>query len=242
MQHYGFVHVWQQGDFATHAIAVILLAMSVLSWSVIIVKSLEFSRVKRLAARAEAQFWNAEDFEMGLHDLGEPGTPFHDLATTGQAAIAHHEASRHRLHERIDPSDWLLRSLKASMDDAVARLQRGLAVLASIGSTAPFVGLFGTVWGIYHALLTLGASGQASVDQVAGPVGEALIMTAFGLFVAIPAVLGYNGLTRINKDVVVKLNRFAHGLHALLLTGGRPPSVTRTATQRPLRAAGAKEQ
>jgi biopolymer transport protein ExbB len=105
------------------------------------------------------------------------------------------------------------------MDDSVARMQHGLAILASIGSTAPFVGLFGTVWGIYHALLAIGASGQSSIDQVAGPVGESLIMTAFGLFVAIPAVLGYNALTRSNKAIVNKMNRFAHGLHAYFVTG-----------------------
>jgi biopolymer transport protein ExbB len=100
-------------------------------------------------------------------------------------------------------------------------MQGGLAVLASIGSTAPFVGLFGTVWGIYHALLTIGATGQTSIDAVAGPVGEALIMTAAGLFVAIPAVLGYNALTRANKAIVTKLNRFAHGLHGFFVTGAR---------------------
>ena len=119
----------------------------------------------------------------------------------------------------MDVSDWITRCLKDTMDDAVAKMQSGLAVLASIGSTAPFVGLFGTVWGIYHALLTIGATGQTSIDAVAGPVGEALIMTAFGLFVAIPAVLGYNALTRANKAIVTKLNRFAHGLHAFFVTG-----------------------
>jgi biopolymer transport protein ExbB len=108
-------------------------------------------------------------------------------------------------------------------------MQAGLAVLASIGSTAPFVGLFGTVWGIYHALLTIGATGQTSIDQVAGPVGESLIMTAFGLFVAIPAVLGYNALTRANKSIVTKLNRFAHGLHAFFVTGTKLSSTKRPA-------------
>jgi biopolymer transport protein ExbB len=107
------------------------------------------------------------------------------------------------------------------MDEGISRMQAGLAILASIGSTAPFVGLFGTVWGIYHALLAIGATGQTSIDQVAGPVGESLIMTAFGLFVAIPAVLGYNALTRANKGVVSKLRRFAHGLHAYFVTGAR---------------------
>jgi biopolymer transport protein ExbB len=127
----------------------------------------------------------------------------------------------------MDVSDWVTRCLKDTMDDCVSRMQSGLAILASIGSTAPFVGLFGTVWGIYHALLSIGASGQSSIDQVAGPVGEALIMTAFGLFVAIPAVLGYNALTRANKGIVTKLNRFAHGLHAFFVTGARLSSSKR---------------
>jgi biopolymer transport protein ExbB len=125
----------------------------------------------------------------------------------------------------MDISDWITRCLKDTMDECVARMQSGLAVLASIGSTAPFVGLFGTVWGIYHALLTIGATGETSIDKVAGPVGESLIMTAFGLFVAIPAVLGYNALTRSNKAVVTKLNRFAHGLHAYFVTGERLSST-----------------
>jgi biopolymer transport protein ExbD len=121
----------------------------------------------------------------------------------------------------MDVSDWVTRCLKDTMDEGISRMQAGLAILASIGSTAPFVGLFGTVWGIYHALLAIGATGQTSIDQVAGPVGESLIMTAFGLFVAIPAVLGYNALTRANKGIASKLRRFAHGLHAYFVTGAR---------------------
>jgi biopolymer transport protein ExbB len=116
------------------------------------------------------------------------------------------------------------------MDDATARMQSGLAVLASVGSTAPFVGLFGTVWGIYHALLSIGSAGQATIDKVAGPIGEALIMTALGLAVAIPAVLGYNALVRGNKGVIQKLNRFTYDLHALLVTGGRLNSAESNAS------------
>ncbi len=120
----------------------------------------------------------------------------------------------------MDVSDWITRCLKDTMDEGVGRMQAGLTILTSIGSTSLFVGLFGTVWGIYHVLLTIGATGQTSIDQVAGPVGESLIMTAFGLFVAIPAVLGYNALTRANKSIVTKLNRFAHGL-AFFVTGAK---------------------
>jgi biopolymer transport protein ExbB len=122
----------------------------------------------------------------------------------------------------MELSDWVARCLKDTIDDITTHLQTGLTTLASIGSTAPFVGLFGTVWGIYHALIAIGHTGQASIEHVAGPVGESLIMTAFGLFVAIPAVLGYNALTRANEGLATQLNRFAHGVHAYFVTGARP--------------------
>ena len=118
-------------------------------------------------------------------------------------------------------SDWVTRSLRQAIDEFTTHLQSGMAILASVGSTAPFVGLFGTVWGIYHALLSIGAAGAATIDKVAGPVGESLIMTALGLAVAIPAVLGYNALVRGNKGVLHKVNRFANDLHAYFVTGAR---------------------
>ena len=224
MQNYGIAHVWAQGDFVTCGIALALLIMSVLSWCVIVVKSWNVMRLKRLTKNAERAFWHSDDFADGMKNLAN-GTrednPFLALALSGQEASEHHHQTQPQLHDRMDVSDWITRCLKDTMDDSVAKMQSGLAVLASIGSTAPFVGLFGTVWGIYHALLTIGATGQTSIDAVAGPVGEALIMTAFGLFVAIPAVLGYNALTRANKAIVTRLNRFAHGLHAFFVTGAR---------------------
>ena len=224
MQNYGIAHVWAQGDFVTCGIALALLIMSVLSWCVIVVKSWNVMRLKRLTKNAERTFWHSDDFADGMKNLGN-GTrednPFLALALSGEEASEHHHQTQPQLHDRMDVSDWITRCLKDTMDDSVAKMQSGLAVLASIGSTAPFVGLFGTVWGIYHALLTIGATGQTSIDAVAGPVGEALIMTAFGLFVAIPAVLGYNALTRANKAIVTRLNRFAHGLHAFFVTGAR---------------------
>ncbi|MGC7406689.1 MotA/TolQ/ExbB proton channel family protein [Pandoraea pneumonica] len=222
MQEYGLSHVWAQGDFVTRAIAIVLLVMSVLSWTVIIIKGTQIFRLSRLTRTAEPDFWHSENFTAGLQKLGESSgnnNPFLALALAGQDAAEHHRQSQPHLHDKMDVSDWITRALKNSVDDTVSRLQSGLALLASIGSTSPFVGLFGTVWGIYHALLAIGASGQTTIDKVAGPVGEALIMTAFGLFVAIPAVLGYNALTRGNKGVVSKLNRFAHSLHAYFLTG-----------------------
>jgi biopolymer transport protein ExbB len=232
MQNYGIAHVWAQGDFVTRGIAVALLIMSVLSWSVIVVKSWNVMRLNRLTKDAEKAFWHSDDFNDGVKKLGSDTSspsenPFLALALSGQEAADHHHQTQPHLHDRMDVSDWVTRCLKDTMDESIAKMQSGLAILASIGSTAPFVGLFGTVWGIYHALLSIGASGQSSIDQVAGPVGEALIMTAFGLFVAIPAVLGYNALTRANKAIVSKLSRFAHGLHAFFVTGARLSSSKR---------------
>ncbi|RZF24962.1 MotA/TolQ/ExbB proton channel family protein [Paraburkholderia sp. UYCP14C] len=232
MQNYGLAHVWAQGDFVTRSIALALLIMSVMSWSVIVVKGWNVMRLKRLTKNAEQAFWHSDDLADGVKKLGGGASTPHDnpflaLALSGQEAADHHHQTQPHLHDRMDVSDWITRCLKDTMDESVARMQSGLAILASIGSTAPFVGLFGTVWGIYHALLAIGASGQSSIDQVAGPVGEALIMTAFGLFVAIPAVLGYNALTRANKAIVAKLSRFAHGLHAFFVTGARLSSIKR---------------
>jgi biopolymer transport protein ExbB len=136
-----------------------------------------------------------------------------------KGAVEHHASSQNDLHGQISLAEWLTESLRGAIDESAERMQSGLAVLASVGSTAPFVGLFGTVWGIYHALIGIGASGQASIDKVAGPVGEALIMTACGLAVAIPAVVSYNALTRHNKGVINRLHRFARQLHAFFLTG-----------------------
>ena len=141
----------------------------------------------------------------------------------GEEALSHLNASTSKpeLRLELDKSDWVTRSLQNTIDDATAELQSGMAILASVGSTSPFVGLFGTVWGIYHALMQIGMAGQATIDKVAGPIGEALIMTALGLAVAIPAVLGYNALVRANKAIITRMNRFAHDLHALLITGSR---------------------
>jgi biopolymer transport protein ExbB len=217
---FGLAHLWSQGDLVTKGVALLLLAMSLASWVVILVKALDLRRHAGQAGRVEA-FWQATDLTDGLDRLGhDPGNPFHALAVAGREATAHHHAQP-QLQDSLDVSDWITRCLRNSIDEATARLQSGLAVLASVGSTAPFVGLFGTVWGIYHALLAIGASGEATIDKVAGPVGEALVMTALGLAVAIPAVLGYNALVRGNKGVAMKLNRFAHDLHAYFVTGAR---------------------
>jgi biopolymer transport protein ExbB len=217
---FGLAHLWSQGDFVTRAVAVLLLGMSFASWMVIIVKALDLRRHAAQARHIES-FWHAADFADGLNKLGtDPSNPYRTMALEGREAAAHRNAQP-QLHDHLDPSEWLTRSLRNAIDEATSRLQSGLAVLASVGSTAPFVGLFGTVWGIYHALLSISTAGQATIDKVAGPIGEALVMTALGLAVAIPAVLGYNALVRGNKAVVAKLNRFAHDLHAYFVTGAR---------------------
>jgi biopolymer transport protein ExbB len=216
----GLAHMWTQGDLVTKAVSLMLLGMSLASWMVIIVKALDLQRHARQSRSIES-FWHAADFADGLNKLGtDPANPFRALALEGREAAAHHNAQP-QLHDSLGASEWLTRAMRNSIDESTARMQGGLAVLASVGSTAPFVGLFGTVWGIYHALISIGTAGQATIDRVAGPVGEALIMTALGLAVAIPAVLGYNALVRGNKSMLFKLNRFAHDLHAYFVTGSR---------------------
>lgn len=221
---FGLFNVWAQGDLVARSVLLLLLAMSLASWIVIALKVLGLRSLAVQAAATE-RFWQATDFSGSLAALGEgAASPFAALALEGKKASVH-LAERHggqaQLHESFDYSDWVTRSLRNSLDDSTAQLQSGLAILASTGSTAPFVGLFGTVWGIYHALMAIGMAGQATIDKVAGPVGESLIMTALGLAVAIPAVLGYNALVRGNKRALSKLNRFAHDLHCYFVTGAR---------------------
>ncbi|MCZ8256282.1 MAG: MotA/TolQ/ExbB proton channel family protein [Polaromonas sp.] len=218
---FGLANVWSQGDIVTKSVAVLLLVMSLASWMVIIIKTLDLIKYKKIA-RASEDFWHSEDFAAGLTKLGaDPTNPFRQLALEGREATLHHRNTKAHLHDALDVSDWVTRTLRNTIDEFTGKLQSGLAILASVGSTAPFVGLFGTVWGIYHALLSIGAAGQATIDKVAGPIGESLIMTALGLAVAIPAVLGYNALVRGNKGVLQKLSRFAHDLHAYFVTGAR---------------------
>jgi biopolymer transport protein ExbB len=220
----GLAHLWTQGDWVARGVVLLLAAMSLASWSVILIKALGIVRYKRQARRA-GDFWHSEDLAAALDKLGhDAGNPFRALAVEGREAAAHHRNTKAHLHDTLDVSDWLTRCLRNGIDEFTARLQSGLAVLASVGSTAPFIGLFGTVWGIYHALMSIGASGQATIDQIAGPIAEALIMTALGLAVAIPAVLGYNALVRGNKFVLTALNSFAHDLHAYFVTGARVQS------------------
>jgi len=206
----GLLSLWSQGDWITRGVALLLLVMSLSSWIVILIKALGLRQAAHQAA--------------GVKALGDDeNNPFCQLALKGHAADAHLQPQDGKPHltDALDRNEWVTRCLRSSIDESTAQLQSGLAVLASVGSTAPFVGLFGTVWGIYHALLAIGLAGQSTIDKVAGPIGESLIMTALGLAVAIPAVLGYNALVRGNKSVIAKLNRFAYDLHALFVTGSR---------------------
>ena len=223
---FGLVNVWMQGDWVTRGVALVLLGMSLASWIVILLKGLDIVRYKRLANGVES-FWHSADFAEALAKLGpQADNPFRQLAMEGRQAAAHvrHEegSTRPELHDALDVSDWISRCLRNSIDDTTARLQTGLAILASVGSTAPFIGLFGTVWGIYHALMSIGAAGQATIDKVAGPVGEALVMTAAGLAVAIPAVLAYNVFGKWVSGCEAELEGFAHDLRELMLDGSAP--------------------
>jgi len=194
--------------------------MSIASWYVIVTKGLQVLRFRRASAAAGHKFWDTTSLQEGVTTLGHDN-PFAELAHAGMEAMRHHTAHKGHLHDQLSVSDWITLSLRQAIDESSTKLQTGMAVLASVGSTAPFVGLFGTVWGIYHALVSIGTSGQASIDKVAGPVGEALIMTALGLAVAIPATFGYNALVRGNKSTIAQLNKFGFDLHALFVTGSR---------------------
>ena len=222
MDQFGLDHLWSNADLVQKAVAMLLVIMSAMSWYVIVMKGMTLLRLQRLAKHARDTFWQARSVPEGLEALGDvEASPFAALVQAGTDASSHHRHNEGTLGGSMGRNEWIASALRASIDDSNAKLQTGLSVLASVSSTAPFVGLFGTVWGIYHALVAIGLAGQASLDKVAGPVGEALIMTALGLAVAIPAALGYNTLVRGNKTLVAQLNRFGFDLHAFFLTGTR---------------------
>jgi len=221
---FGLGHFWQQGDFVTHGVAIILLFLSVASWAVIVGKFLAQLRFNRAAERAVAAFWSAETPAAALDAIQREDRTgvFAGLARGGiQAAEAHQRHAARGIGAGVSVSEFVTRALRSQIVTAQAGIEAGLTFLASVGSTAPFIGLFGTVWGIYHALVALSGATAVVLDKVAGPVGEALIMTAAGLFVAIPAVLAYNALTRANRLILAHLDGFAHDLHAFLTTGIR---------------------
>ncbi|HXQ50795.1 MAG TPA: MotA/TolQ/ExbB proton channel family protein [Stellaceae bacterium] len=214
---YGLSALWNGGDFVARGTLIALLIMSMGSWYVIITKLVEQTLIARQASSAERNFWRAPSIGEGAGKLGRRSA-FRMMVEDGVRATDHREGL---LAAQIDAPSWITLALQRSADSVANRLQRGLAFLATVGSTAPFVGLFGTVWGIYHALTAIGIAGQASIDKVAGPVGEALIMTAMGLAVAVPAVLGYNWLIRRNKVLLERVRNFAADLLALFTGAAR---------------------
>jgi len=226
---YGFEAVWN-GGFVSRGTLIILSLMSMGSWYIIITKLIDQMKIFKQSKETSAKFWKASSIAAGSASLKD-GSPFRFIAETGTKATVHHDGA---LLEQIDLSTWVTMSIQRAVDKVQSRLQDGLSFLATVGSTAPFIGLFGTVWGIYNALIAIGMSGNASIDKVAGPVGEALIMTAFGLFVAVPAVLGYNWLVRRNKSAMEDVRSFSADVHSVLISGAMSTSEAG-------RAAGAKK-
>jgi len=220
----GLAHFWSQGDFVTHFVAILLLLLSVSSWMIILGRGTWQWRTSRSYEQAMNAFWSAKSLEQGVEALKaeDKSGVFVRLAAAGLAAQRSiEENGAQGIGAGVDRSEFITRALRNQIVRTQSGIEQGLTFLASVGSTAPFIGLFGTVWGIYHALVGLSGATQVVLDKVAGPVGEALIMTAAGLFVAIPAVLGYNALVRGNRIVLVELDGFAHDLHAFLTTGTR---------------------
>jgi biopolymer transport protein ExbB len=226
---YSFEAVWN-GGVVSRGTLIILSLMSMGSWYIIITKLLDQMKIFKQSKETNQKFWKAPSIAAGSAQLSN-GSPFRFIAETGTKATQHHDGA---LLEQIDLSTWTTMQIQRAVDKVQSRLQDGLSFLATVGSTAPFIGLFGTVWGIYNALIGIGMSGNASIDKVAGPVGEALIMTAFGLFVAVPAVLGYNWLVRRNKSAMEDVRSFSADVHSVLISGAMHTSEA-------ARAAGTKK-
>jgi biopolymer transport protein ExbB len=212
---FGPVAMWKEGGVVSRGTLIFLSLMSMGSWYIIITKLLDQAKIFRQAKEANQKFWKAPSIAAGSSQLKE-GSPYRFIAETGTKAIQHHDGA---LLEQIDLSTWVTMSVQRAVEKVQSRLQDGLSFLATVGSTAPFIGLFGTVYGIYNALTNIGMTGNSSIDKVAGPVGEALIMTAFGLFVAVPAVLGYNWLVRRNKVALEDIRSFSADVHSVLVSG-----------------------
>ncbi|MCX8521877.1 MAG: MotA/TolQ/ExbB proton channel family protein [Rhodoferax sp.] len=210
---YGIEALWAGSDAIAKAVLVLLAVMSMGSWYYLVTKLLEQSQMKRQFQKVSQEFWSAPTLDQGIAGLAQ-GSAYRFIANSGVAATKKHVG----LVGQVPLADWLATNIGRSVEKVNSNMQSGLAFLATVGSTSPFVGLFGTVWGIYHALTAIGISGQASIDKVAGPVGEALIMTAIGLAVAVPAVLSYNWLVRRNKAVMDDVRSFGSDLHAVLLS------------------------
>jgi len=214
---YGIQHLWITGGVLDRAILVILGLMSIGSWFIIATKLWDQHVMRKSARQVEKQFWSAPSLKDGVNKLKKTDD-FRFIAETGMRAASHHEG---RLTDRVDLHEWITMALQRAVDAVNQKSSNGLSFLATVGSSAPFVGLFGTVIGIMQALIAISIAGQASLDKVAGPVGEALIMTALGLFAAVPAVWGYNWLLRRNRSIQEDVRNFASDLHAYLVSGSR---------------------
>ena len=209
---YGVKALWNEGDIVARTTLTLMIIMSIGTWYIMISKLVELSKIGRQAKAAESTFWSAPSVAQGVETLKEQ-SPYRFISQAALESTKKHEG----LLAHISFSDWVTQSIQRATDSVQSNMQNGLAFLATVASTAPFVGLFGTVWGIYNALVKIGVSGQASIDKVAGPVGEALIMTAIGLAVAVPAVLGYNFIVRKNKTTLDKIRNFGSDLHSVLI-------------------------
>ena len=220
---YGMEALLKGGDVVAQGTLLVMAIMSMGSWYILITKIIDQVKLSGQAKEA-SKFWKASSVGAGISSLKE-GSPFRFIAEAAVNSTQHHEGA---LLEQIDLNSWVTMSIQRSVEKVQSRLQDGLAFLATVGSTAPFVGLFGTVLGIYHALTQIGASGQASIDKVAGPVGEALIMTAIGLGVAVPAVLGYNFVVRRNKSCMEEVRAFGADLHSVVLSGAMSKAAANT--------------
>ena len=224
LQQMGFDHLLGNLDFVGWTVLITLVVMSLGSWFYIVVNAIRNLSITAKMERVIRTFWDtpsAADAVRFMEDQTK-SEPFSKIALDCASAAAHHQRNEgSRLVEALNRSEFIDRALRQAVTRESSRLETGLTLLATVGSSAPFVGLFGTVWGIYHALIRIGASGQASIDVVAGPVGEALIMTALGLFVAIPAVLAYNFFVRSNRKINARFDEFGHDLHDFFATGAR---------------------
>lgn len=229
---YSIASLWAQSDFVIKSVAAVLFFMSICTWSVLITKWLHNRKFKNISSNV-GQFWLAANLNDGLSTLSQASgyNPFSNLVQSGMLAKTQHQANANALTHTLPLAEWIASSLQMSLEETNEAMQKGLTTLASIGATAPFIGLFGTVWGIYHALINIGTSGSVSIDKLAGPVGEALVMTAFGLFVAIPAVLIYNALVRSNRQLLNRLNHFSQQLNGYLVLGTSPIKTSSTKSQ-----------
>jgi len=215
---YGLQALWAQGDFIAKGVLILLALMSAYSWFIIFTKWWEQRRLLKQAAEAEKTFWAADNIKNGVGKLSGKGNIFRAIASNAIDAAGHHDA---RMTQAVPLHEWIDNVIARGVARIHSALQTSLPFLATTGSTAPFIGLFGTVWGIYHALVAIGVASQASIDKVAGPVGEALIMTAIGLAVAVPAVLGYNYLLGRNKQIMERVKLFANDLEQVIVSGSR---------------------